>query len=292
MSFDFSWADTASMGDSLYGTNTDWSGSGWADGLDTASNSGSTYGGDWTYGYGTNNSAIGPTNDFGQGGTSAAEGNNFDWAKLGKYAPGLASGLNNLLNNPSDRGSGSKGSTSHSEGGSWNHTGKTAEGLAAQSRTYEALLKLLDDGSFTRDNAIKDSASAVAEIFKQYKTNDLPKIYNSMITSGGYNGTSQQLLANDAFGNATAKGAALQLNAIVNYAKARNDQLTPLIQLLNQDRESEGGSSQVSDTVSGGGPDASSPAAKNAQTKAAIDLLSNIFGATGDANSTDSTKQA
>ena len=116
----------------------------------------------------------------------------------------------------------------------------SAEGRAVRAAGYDALSALWGNSDYSRANAINDTQGAIAEIFNQYKIKDLPEIFSSMVSSGGYNSTSHQLMANEAFANATAKGAALRSQAILNYAEARNKQLAPLVSLLNADRENFG----------------------------------------------------
>lgn len=120
----------------------------------------------------------------------------------------------------------------------------SAKGKEVRDAGYDKLLGLLGSDSFSKEAAIRDSQGAITEIFNNYKTTDLPKIFSGQISSGGYNSTSHQMLANDAFAQATAKGAALRTDTILKYANARRQELDPLISLLNNDFEqtSEGGS--------------------------------------------------
>lgn len=118
----------------------------------------------------------------------------------------------------------------------------SARGGDVRNASYDELLKLLTEDSFSRENAIKDTDGAIAELFKNYSVTDLPKIFSSQISSGGYNSTGHQLLANDAFANTAAKGAALRSKTIMDYAAARRNQLDPLISLLNNDFESSNAS--------------------------------------------------
>jgi hypothetical protein len=135
-------------------------------------------------------------------------------------------------------------STSSGVGENSSSSSRTISGAggAARNASYDELVKLLTDDTFSKANAIKDSEGAVAELFKQYSITDLPKIFSSQISSGGYNSTGHQLLANDAFANTAAKGAALRSKAVLDYASARRNQLDPLISLLNNDFESSSSS--------------------------------------------------
>lgn len=86
--------------------------------------------------------------------------------------------------------------------------------------------------SYGRENAIADSQGVVANIFRDYRNTDLPKIYQSENSSGGYNGTTSQLLANDAFGAATSKAAEATLRNIVAYRQLQQNDYTVLAQLF------------------------------------------------------------
>ena len=68
-----------------------------------------------------------------------------------------------------------------------------------------------------RQNAIKDSEGAITDIFNQFKDFALPEIMTKQQQSGGYGGSTTQLLANDAGARAVAQGAAVRLNAINQY---------------------------------------------------------------------------
>jgi hypothetical protein len=98
---------------------------------------------------------------------------------------------------------------------------------------FQPLMSALGDTSFTRGNAIKDSQGFIDEIFRQYETQSLPKIYSNPRSSGIYNDTSTQLLANDAYSGAVAKGQANLFQNILAYSQARQNQLGPVLGLLN-----------------------------------------------------------
>lgn len=70
---------------------------------------------------------------------------------------------------------------------------------------------------YGKSAAISDSMGAIANLFTQYQNTALPQIYQSEAGSGGYNSTTGQLLANDAFASAINKAAELQLNTIQKY---------------------------------------------------------------------------
>lgn len=70
---------------------------------------------------------------------------------------------------------------------------------------------------YSKGSAIADSQGAVAEIFNQFKNSALPEIYQAQAGSGGYNSSTGQLLANDAFASANTKAASLVLDTINKY---------------------------------------------------------------------------
>lgn len=97
---------------------------------------------------------------------------------------------------------------------------------------YKPLLSAIGDTSFTRQNAINDSQGFIENIFREFETQSLPQIYKNQRASGIYNDTSTQLLANDAYSSAVAKGQANLFQNILAYAQARNQQLNPVLQLM------------------------------------------------------------
>lgn len=182
--------------------------------------------------------------------------------------------LGNLLSDkPSPSSSTSSGIGENSSSSS---RSISAAGAIARNASYDQLIKLLADDTFSKENAIKDSEGAIAELFKQYSVTDLPKIFSSQINSGGYNSTGHQLLANDAFANTAAKGAALRSKAILDYASARRNQLDPLISLLNNDFESS--SSSYGYSISGSSATGASPGGSNGATDLAAAGASIIAG--------------
>lgn len=117
-------------------------------------------------------------------------------------------------------------------------TGASLEALGGMRPTgmdfgaYKPLLGLINDKSYTRENAIKDSQGMIENIFREFETQSLPQIYKNPRASGIYNDTSTQLLANDAYSSAVAKGQANLFQNILAYSQARNQQLNPVMQLM------------------------------------------------------------
>ena len=65
--------------------------------------------------------------------------------------------------------------------------------------------------------AISDTQGAIRDIFDTYMKTALPQIYQAEAGSGGYNASTGQLLANDAYAQAVNKSAALMLDTIQKY---------------------------------------------------------------------------
>lgn len=223
-----------------------------------------------------------------------ADGTEIDWGALATaagqwYAASQAGAAGENTQNAAVDPANRSSSVSSSSGESYGEQSSqiSAEGRATRAAGYDALSSLWSNTDYSRENAIKDIQGSIAEIFNQYKIKDLPEIFSSMVGSGGYNSTSHQLLANEAFANATAKGAALQNQAILNYANARQAQLSPLVSLLNADRENFGFdmSSESSSTVQTGAADigaygagaGTSASASTAQTNAALSAFGELF---------------
>lgn len=152
-------------------------------------------------------------------------GGNMNW--LGDIL-GNASGIGSLL-----RAAGvGAGDTRN-----WRQSGSD-EGRA----TIQELLGLLGGSNlqgqlarYSPENAVADAQGQVENIFNQYSRSTLPQIFQAGGNSGGYNSTTTQLLANDAFAQANTQAADAVLRNITNYAGIRNAQFDPLLRLLQID---------------------------------------------------------
>ena len=125
---------------------------------------------------------------------------------------------------------------------------------------------LSQTGQYSRENAIGDANGVVANIFRQYKNTDLPQIFQAQNTSGGYNGTTTQLLANDAFASANAKAADAVLKNIIDYRRLQQGDYTTFAQLMTS-------------AFKPFTPNANSAAQTNKQN----DMLSGLLGSLGGA---------
>lgn len=192
-------------------------------------------------------------------GSETADTDWLSYLKAGSaYVPGLVGAYSKYQNASAGASGGSSSSF---------NSGISEAGEAARQNAYNILSSVLGDSAYSKENAIKDSQGQIKAIFDQYAKSDLPKIYQAGVTSGGYNSPTQQMLANDAFAQATAKGQASMADNIMRYAQARQAQLSPLISLLSSDRGTAS-SNTVGSTKPGD------------KTQASYDLLANLLGLT------------
>ena len=91
---------------------------------------------------------------------------------------------------------------------------------------------LSQSNQFSKPNAIMDAQGAIASIFRDYQNTALPEIYQAQNSSGGYNASTGQLLANDAFAAANAKGAAVMLDTIQKYRTLQQNDWGALANLI------------------------------------------------------------
>lgn len=87
-------------------------------------------------------------------------------------------------------------------------------------------------GQYGKANAIADVQGAIRGVFDQYQKTALPEIYQGEMSSGGYNATTGQLLANDAFAQTTNKAAALMLDTIQKYRTSQQNDYNTLAGLV------------------------------------------------------------
>lgn len=99
-------------------------------------------------------------------------------------------------------------------------------------------------GQYSKDQAVADSQGLVANLFKQYSQVALPQILSKQGATQGYDSTTAQLLANDAFSSTIAKAADVQAGMISSYAatestkkKVANESIATLLQTLLASKE-------------------------------------------------------
>lgn len=104
-------------------------------------------------------------------------------------------------------------------------TATTKAGSPEANASLDALMQSLtgtatgDD--FSKEAAGVDSDALVAQIMQAFKEQALPQIYQAQTNSGGYNSTTGQLLANDAFARSVAQGQAAKVKTATDYANVR-----------------------------------------------------------------------
>ena len=207
--------------------------------------------------------------------TAGGSSDGLDWGKIlstaGKYALPLYQAYQGYKSAKDIEAAGGGGGG----GGGGSYSGLSPGARAIADNAYAVLGGVLTSQDFTKAAALKDSEAGVKQIFTEYKNTDLPKIYQNQVSSGGYNSVVHQLLADNAFSSAVAKGQAFQTDTIAKYAKARQDEIGTLLQLVLGDRVA----------TSGGGGSGSSAAAdaknKAAADKAQLDLIAKLLGAGG-----------
>lgn len=72
------------------------------------------------------------------------------------------------------------------------------------------------------DAAYNDVASQTDSVFLKYKDEVLPEFYSHFATSGAYNSTSLQLLADNAYAKSVAESMRFRIDAVNAYTNARN----------------------------------------------------------------------
>lgn len=73
------------------------------------------------------------------------------------------------------------------------------------------------DQGLSRQAALDDVQSIIGNLFQQYSETALPQIYSAVSGGGGYNSTTGQLLANDAFARTTSQAGEVAIGAITQY---------------------------------------------------------------------------
>lgn len=85
---------------------------------------------------------------------------------------------------------------------------------------YDTLKRSMDDylnSQYLKDDARADSATARDRAFYDYETQSLPRLYGQVCSSGLYNSSTEQLLADDAYARTVKVAAELELDTINKY---------------------------------------------------------------------------
>ena len=89
--------------------------------------------------------------------------------------------------------------------------------LLAAIQQYQNTNLAQSNALYGKQAAMTDAQGAIRSIFDEYSKTSLPTIYQAELGSGGYNSTTGQLMANDAFASANTKAASVLLDTIMKY---------------------------------------------------------------------------
>ena len=122
------------------------------------------------------------------------------------------------------------------------------------------------DIEYSKDTAIADAQGTVNNIFDTYKDEALVQVYHPQCIANGYNSTTMQLLANNAYAKTVSEGAKVVLDNIQRYGGIRVSDLQVMSQLIGAIRNSK----TVGDIYKGQTEDVS-------WISSAADLITGIF---------------
>lgn len=86
---------------------------------------------------------------------------------------------------------------------------------------------------YSKATALTDSKDAVDSIFDEFKDTALADVYKPQCIANGYNSTTMQLLANNAYAKTVVSAAKFQLDTIASYAGIRVNDLQVMAQLIS-----------------------------------------------------------
>ena len=95
------------------------------------------------------------------------------------------------------------------------------------------------DIEYSKDTAIADAQGTVNNVFEQFKDEALVQVYYPQCIANGYNSTTMQLLANNAYAKTVSEGAKVALDNIQRYAGIRVSDLQVMSQLIGAIRNSK-----------------------------------------------------
>ena len=122
------------------------------------------------------------------------------------------------------------------------------------------------DIEYSKATAIADAQGTVNNVFEQFKDETLVQVYYPQCIANGYNSTTMQLLANNAYAKAVSEGSKVVLDNIQRYAGIRVSDLQVMSLLIGAIRNSK----TVGDTYRGQKDDFS-------WVSSAADLITGIF---------------
>ena len=85
---------------------------------------------------------------------------------------------------------------------------------------------------YGKQAAIADTQGFVKDLFDQFSKTALPALFQNEASSGGYNGTTGQLMANDAFAQTISKAQAGIIDTILKYRQTEQNDFTTLAKLV------------------------------------------------------------
>ena len=94
------------------------------------------------------------------------------------------------------------------------------------------------DLEYDKTTAIADAQGTVNNLFETFKDEALAQIYQPQCIANGYNSTTMQLLANNAYAKTVSEGAKITLDNIQRYAGIRVNDLNVMAQLINSIKNS------------------------------------------------------
>ena len=100
------------------------------------------------------------------------------------------------------------------------------------SLTRKAMSRYLSD-EFSKENAASDITSSYDGIFREFRESELPVIYGKLCSTGMYNSTAAQMLANDAYARAVDKAGQAKHNATKDYAQIEIARSEPALSAFN-----------------------------------------------------------
>lgn len=95
------------------------------------------------------------------------------------------------------------------------------------------------DIEYSKDTAIADAQGTVNNVFEQFKDEALVQVYYPQCIANGYNSTTMQLLANNAYAKTVSEGAKVVLDNTQRYAGIRVNDLQVMSQLIGAIRNSK-----------------------------------------------------
>ena len=95
------------------------------------------------------------------------------------------------------------------------------------------------DIEYSKDTAIADAQGTVNNVFEQFKDEALVQVYYPQCIANGYNSTTMQLLANNAYAKTVSEGAKVVLDNVQRYAGIRVGDLQVMSQLIGAIRNSK-----------------------------------------------------